>query len=199
MQKCITNVGVSVSTSWSPLRPPRDLVSFMLSIFTSAAVFSPHHGQKVRRLLTSETLDFRRFAGSICQHILFFFFSPSLFFRSSTPPCSYIPHLSKTWLRVAQLAHPAHEHGRDNFRLSRRPRSGVAPGRRDLAVGILVLHCSCPKGDHSYGQGNCQLTGRMLDPPRVGVATACEISSAAVFGSAVSPPAEGKKTRQTSD
>ena len=46
----------------------------MLSIFTSAAVFSPHHGQKVRRLLTSETLDFRRFAGSICQHILFFFF-----------------------------------------------------------------------------------------------------------------------------
>lgn len=61
-------------------------------------------------------------------------------------------------------------------------------------MGILVLHCSCPKGDHSYGQGNCQLTGRMFYPPRVGVVTACEMTpSDAVFGSAVSPPAEEER------
>lgn len=106
------NVGVPVSTSWSLLRPPRDLF-LCTDMLSSSKCRDFHHGQKVRRLLTSETLDSRRFAGTICQHIFSSF--ASLLLLSSTPPCSqplteYVPHPSKTWLEsftscLTPLAH----------------------------------------------------------------------------------------------
>lgn len=63
-------------------------------------------GQKARRLLTSETHDFRRFAGTICQHAFGSFFlahsflpfanTPALLLHS--PPIQNLATIHPTWL-----------------------------------------------------------------------------------------------------